>query len=403
MADSERKLSNHVSSGFIDGTGSLMNVFCGFKPKSVFIMNVDGLIRAHWDDLMDNDSMIKIVDASVAGTIAVTPHADSGGAISVTPHADSAGVVDVTPHADSAGTPAEATPATVANAVSDISAAFLPDYNPIVKPTIALTHNADPETNLDALPLFVTEALAGASENCGILQSINNTAGDVLGETADGSVFGAAGSARFWVAYSAAPTGVQIYVNESAADQLECVSPSEEDVVVLMPMENAAGVGSAYVKVLIHHNVDAATGKALSFDDNGAADAQLIYVDTGAAGSNVPPSDVVEALSGVGVGAAGGFGEAEAQVAVVTPGSYDALANHSHASTAAMNTTHSHASTAALDSTHSHANTAVFTGTGGGMSVVSADGIIPMFNGFKIGVDADLNVVGEDLYWVAIK
>jgi hypothetical protein len=378
MTDPARKMSNHVSSGRVDGTGLEIEVMCGFKPKAVLVWNVTGLVRAEWDDLMPDGYMVKIVDASVAGAVAITPHADSGGSITVTPHADSA------------GTPAEATAATVANAASDISAAYLPDVSAIVKPAIKLTYIADPAGAGDG-PLFVVEGIAGASENCGALQSTTAASADVLGETADGSVFGAAGSARFWVFDNAAPAGVQIYVNEASAYQLECVSPTGEDVIICMPMENAAGLGSAYCNVVVHHSAAAAGGVALYFEDGGAADAQLVFVATDTADHAIPPSDISVSFSGVGVGAAGGFGSAAAQIATVTPGTYSALGDHSHASTAA------------LDGTHSHASTAAFTGSAGGMSYAVADGITPMFNGFKIGADADLNVALEDLFWVAIK
>jgi len=248
MADSERKLSNHVSSGFVDGTGVLLPVVCGFRPKSVFIINADGLVRAHWDDLMDSDSMVKVVDADVAGSIVVTPHADSGGAISITPHADSA------------GTPA---PLNLASPAFDGTG-------------------------------FVTSSQVITTTDNQTMSAVDSAAG-------------------MWF----------------IADALTSSPP-----------------------VLIASNTVVA-----------GAPAVLTCI-------GVPP--------------------------VTDGGTYKIVGSSPLAS-------HSHASTAALDSTHSHASTAAFTGSGGGMSVVSSDGIIPMFNGFSIGVDADLNVSGEDIYWVAIK
>lgn len=220
---------------------------------------------------------------------------------------------------DSAGTPAGS------NAASAVSATYLPDYTPIVKPAIALTHNADPAGGLNASLLYVTEALTGAAENCGIFQSNNDGGVDVLGETADGSVYGAAGSARFWVAHSNTPTGVQVYVNEASSYRLECVSPTGDNVVVLMPMENGAGIGTAYVAVTIYHSATAATGKALYFDDNGTADAQLVFIAADTANHAIPAADIAVALGGATLTSAGQFGVAAAQV--FTGG---ALGTHTH-------------------------------------------------------------------------
>ena len=224
MADAERKLSNHVSSGFVEGTGVLIEVVCGFRPKSIFIMNVDGLVRAHWDDLMDADSMVKVVDASVAGTVAVTPHADS------------------------AGTPA---PLNLASPAFDGTG-------------------------------YVTAAQVITTTDNQTMPAVDSAAG-------------------MWF----------------IGDALTSSPP-----------------------VLIASNTIVA-----------GAPAVLTCI-------GVPP--------------------------VTDGGTYKIVGSSPLA-------------------THSHASTAVFTGTGGGMSVVSSDAISPMFNGFSIGVDADLNVSGEDLYWVAIK
>lgn len=297
-------------------------------PSKFGLMSIDQMIieptAGYMLNYIESTGRVKVyLSAGGSGTTGAT----SGG----TP----AGTIVVTGVNASAGTPAGT------NAASDVTAAMLPDYSAVVKPAIKLTYNADPPGGLAANALYVVEALAGASLNCGTLQSNCAATTDVLGETADGSVFGAAGSARFWVTHNATPAGVQIYVNEATSYQLECISPTGEDVIVLMPMENAAGIGSAYVKVLIHHSATADTGKALYFDDNGAADGQLCFVATDTADHAIPPTDITAAIGGATVGSDGGFGSAAAQTFTGA-----AMGNHLHNDTAAFTgaglATHTH-------------------------------------------------------------
>jgi hypothetical protein len=334
-------------------------------------------------------------------------HTHAAGAITVTPNAVTAGtpsgtVAAPTITSDSAGTPAGSvaaptftgdalgthqhdaitagTPAGT-NAASAVTASYLPDYAGIVAPAIKLTYNADPAGGLGAAPLFIVEALAGASSNCGQLQSNCASTTSILGETADGSVYLAAASARFWVTHNLAPAGVQIYVNEASSYQLEFVSPTATDAVILMPMENGAGIGAPFIKVVVHHSATAATGKALYFDDNGAADAQLCFVAADTSDHAVPPSDIVAATVGASLGADGSYGSATAQVfsgsalgthqhAAITAGTPSgsnsapaftgsALSNHTHTAGAP-------AFTGAALGTHQHADTASGAATGAG-------------------------------------
>ncbi|HOX21851.1 MAG TPA: hypothetical protein PLL10_00175 [Elusimicrobiales bacterium] len=286
-----------------------------------------------------SDSKLHVYGASgggtPTGTIAITPHADSAG----TP----AGTIVVTPHADSAGTPAGT------NAASNVVPNYITDWAGVVKPVIALTHAADPTDTATDSPLYVVEAVAGAVNNCGSLESVCAGAANVIGETADGSVWGGASSARFFVTHNATPGGVQVYVNESESDRLECISPTGTDVYVVMPMEAVAGAPAAAVAVKIHHSATADTGKPVYFNDNGAADAQLVFTDTGAAGGTIPAGDIYVLVGGYTAGLVAGFGVAEAQAFTG-----NAMGDHSHASTAAF--------TGAAMADHSHASTAAFTG-----------------------------------------
>ena len=185
-----------------------------------------------------------------------------------------------------------------------------PDVEGVTKPTIALTHNADPGTNLLAVVLHIIEAQGQGTKNIGRLESTTNGNASISGETANGSVYAAAVSARFFVKDNNSPGGVQIYVNESSSDQLECISPTETDAYIIMPFETS-GTAWAAVAVKVHHNAAAADGKALYFDDNGAADAQLIFIDAGAAGGTIPAADVTVLTLFLGDRTAGELGQAE--------------------------------------------------------------------------------------------
>ena len=201
------------------------------------------------------------------------------------------------------------------NAASTVSPYYENDYNSCTAPTIALTHNADPATNLSAAPLYGVEGYGASQTNIITLQSTTAANADVLGETANGVGGGVAASARFFVKDSDSPAGVQIYVNESSSDQLEFVSPTATDGYIIMPFETAAGgIPGFAVRVLVHHNASAADGKALYFDDNGSADAQLAFVDTGAAGGEIPSADVGVLGGFYGYQVSGNMGVAAAQV-----------------------------------------------------------------------------------------
>lgn len=216
----------------------------------------------------------------------------------------------------------------VSNSTSTLSPYYESDINSSTKPTIALTHNADPVTNLNANPLFITETYGDSQAGVGILQSNCNGAADVLGETADGIGGGVAASCRFFVKHNATPSGVQIYVNEGASDQLTANFPSGNDCYIVMPFEQAAGgIPGHAVRVLVIHDAGAAAYKPLYFDDNGAADAQLCFVDTGAVGGTIPASAVSELGNNYLDQVSGNLGVASPQNATVTmtDNSYDGL------------------------------------------------------------------------------
>jgi len=214
----------------------------------------------------------------------------------------------------------------ITNAISNVSPFYESDTSASTKPTIALTHNADPVGVLSANPLFIVEGYGDSQTNIGVLQSNCNATTDVLGETANGIGGGVAASCRFFVKHNLTPAGVQIYINESASDQLSANFVSETDCYVVMPFEMAAGgIPGHACRVLVKHDASAATYKPLYFDDNGAADAQLCFVDTGAAGGTVPAADVTVLGNNYLYAVSGNLGVAAAQTITRTPVNYDGL------------------------------------------------------------------------------
>lgn len=200
------------------------------------------------------------------------------------------------------------------NAASAVTPYYQVDLTGYTAPTPALTHNADPVTNLAAAALYIEEDYGIGEGNCGRLYSTTDSDADVVGSTDDATIWGQAATPRFYVNDSDSPSGVQIYVNESSSDQLEFISPTETDAFIIMPIEAIANspCGGFALAVKVHHNASADSGKALYFDDNGAADAQLAFVDTGASGGVIPAGDIT--LLGPIFGAAtGNIGTAAAQ------------------------------------------------------------------------------------------
>lgn len=332
--------SKNMASDTVEGTGSAINVLCGFKPKAVWVYNVDGECSLFWNESMADAYGYKHLSTA------------SGSLASESSHTHAAG--------------------TLANAASNLSPRYQP-FHAAAKPTIALTHNADPVVNLSANPLYIVEAYGIATANVGALQSNCAATASVSGSTADGTVHGTSATPRFYVTHNATPSGVQIYVNESSSDRLEFVSPTSTNAYIIMPFESIANVPPGFaVAVKVYHSATAATGKPLYFDDNGAADAQLAFVDAGASGGTIPAADVT----------------------IIGP-TYAGLTSAENGTAAAQSISGS----TAAGSAHTHA----FTGTVGDAVLLTSNGITPLFNGFTIGADTDINVAAETINWVAIK
>lgn len=66
-----------VVTGGVTGTGAVLSVATiGFRPQKMELINVDGLAKADWNDVMADDSMLKTVTAgtmSLVTTGGITP------------------------------------------------------------------------------------------------------------------------------------------------------------------------------------------------------------------------------------------------------------------------------------------------------------------------------------------
>lgn len=364
-----------VLATYFSGVGALKTLAILNQPSGYILEYVSNKVKAYLPSgspTLSGEATHThevILDTGASGAGDSHNHAFTGSALATHQH-----------DAITAGTPAGT------NATSTVNPRYQADSYSAGKPTIALTHNADPPTNLNASALYIVESDGEATQNVGRLESTNNGNADILGETANGTVGVVAASCRFFVNDNDSPSGVQIYINEGSSDQLEFVSPTDTDAWIIMPFEGAAGAPPGYaVAVKVHDNDAAADGKPLYFDDNGAADAQLIFVDTGAAGGTIPAADVV-VLTPTYIGPAAdniGVGLAEAQVF-----SGAALATHQHAAitagtpagTNAAEATHTHGpgtledAASAAGSSHTHtatAETADEVGNGTNLSAIT--------------------------------
>ena len=180
--------------------------------------------------------------------------------------------------------------------------------------TPKLLHDADPVNNKAAAALYIVEAYGVGNKNIGVLQS--NCAGttSIIGSTDDVSGICGAATPRFFVTHNASPSGVAIYVDEADNDKLVFISPTETDAIIIMPFEAIAnGVPGYAYAVTVHHKASMSGCSALFFDDNGAADSQLVFVEDATTNRVIYASDI-EVIAAQYTGITGNCGSAAAQV-----------------------------------------------------------------------------------------
>lgn len=272
-----------------------------------------------------------------AGSIAISPHADSAG----TP----AGSIVISPHADSAGTPAGT------NAASAVQAQMFDiDDEGVTIPTITLTHNADPAgAGLSAAPLYAVVNTAPYFGQARLESNQASTADTTFSTSNDGAFYNTGTQRAYgFVKHDATPGGVQIYVDEADSDKLKANFTAGGNAGhKYVPLK--MGFVTIWLKIF---DADTAGMKALYYDDDGADDAKLVFVDTGAAGGVVHATNLFKGCAlGLMPTLGSQSGVAEGQVFTGA-----AMGDHSHASTAAF--------TGSALGDHSHASTATFTGSG---------------------------------------
>ena len=179
--------------------------------------------------------------------------------------------------------------------------------------TPKLLHHATPTASLAANALYIVEAYGVGNKNVGVLQSNCASSASILGSTDDVSGAPGAATPRFFVTHNATPAGVAIYVDEADNDKLVFISPTETDAIVIMPFEGiASGVPGYAYAVTVHHKASMSGCSALFFDDNGAADNQLVFVEDATADRVIYASDI-EVLAPQYTGITGNCGSAAAQ------------------------------------------------------------------------------------------
>ena len=158
----------------------------------------------------------------------------------------------------------------------------------IALPEIALVHNADPVTNLDAAPLFA-DPLIGVE--MAQLESIQDSAADTYFSTSNDGSYYQEGTLRAYglVIHNATPGGAQIYVDEADSDKLKADftgagAPGDK----LVPLRLSAGV--IFLNII---DEDTTAMTELYYDDNGADNAKLVFVDAGTAGGVVHGSNII--------------------------------------------------------------------------------------------------------------
>jgi len=163
----------------------------------------------------------------------------------------------------------------------------------VTKGTPKLTHAADPSDSATDGPIFAVESYGGGGRNILQLQSTCASNADVNAAVDDASGICGAATPFFLITDNNSPAGVQIYIDEADNDRLKFVSPSATDGYIIMPFEclTTSVSGFAYA-VKVTHDAGAAAMKPLYFNDNAAADAQLVWTDTGTSDGVIYAADI---------------------------------------------------------------------------------------------------------------
>lgn len=81
MANGDRTLEDRIATGEVEGTGSAISIFCGFEPRRITLLNIDGGVTAEWFKNMPNASLLKSkVSIAAAENIDVTDNDNAASA-----------------------------------------------------------------------------------------------------------------------------------------------------------------------------------------------------------------------------------------------------------------------------------------------------------------------------------
>lgn len=307
------------------------------------------------------DTITPSLSADSAGTPAGTLDSISGGTPVGTLDSISGGTPAGTLDSISGGTPAGT------NAQSDCmvgNEAFdMEGYN---MPTFALVHSADPISLLNASTLNV--GLGGPGDPIGHFVSVTNANASVsFTSAADGGIYATDQRARGWVKHVGAPSGVPVFVDEADGDKLKAdfnFAGNPGDKLVGLQLST----GLMYLRILDANTVGM---KLLYFDDNGADNAKLVYVDAGAVGGSIHDANK-EKANYAGVLTDRKLGKALAQTFTgaalaghIHTFSGVALAGHAHTFTGGALAGHAHTFSGSALGTHAHVVTgAAYTPAG---------------------------------------
>lgn len=75
---------NNIATGTVEGTGADIVIQCGFQPRAVTLLNIDGLARLEWTETMGAgygfktaDTGAGVTDLSLLSSLGVTAYAGS--------------------------------------------------------------------------------------------------------------------------------------------------------------------------------------------------------------------------------------------------------------------------------------------------------------------------------------
>jgi len=295
------------------------------------------------------DTITPSLSTDSAGTPAGTLDSISGGTPAGTLDSVSGGTPAGTLDSISGGTPAGT------NADSDVMPINIAyDMNGYIIPSFALTHNADPEgVGMLATKLY---AIHVNGSNLAQLNSVlNGVASTSFTSAADGGIYRADQRATGWVKYNAVPDGVQIFVDEADGDKLKgdfSAALNPGDKMVSLKLDTGS-------LTLLIKDAPTAGMKALFVDDDGADNAKLVFVDTGAAGGTINAGNFEAVCLSAMKGTKAGNAKAQTFSGAALGGhvhtfSGAALGGHAHAFSGAALGGHAHTFSGAALGTHGH-------------------------------------------------